>query len=89
MVLLVVATLLLLWLFVPTEEIVSPEWTVLVTDMAGHPIQGASVTVFSQQYTVESHDHEETGITGDDGSSEFQTAKNSYDRPHAALGCRT
>jgi hypothetical protein len=74
-VLLVVASLLLLWLLVPKTEIVSPDWTVLITDKEGHPLQGASVTVFSQQYTVEAHDHEETRITGDDGVVSFKQRK--------------
>jgi hypothetical protein len=64
--------LLLLWLLVPTTDVVSPEWTVLVTDTAGHPIRGASVTVFSQQYTIESQDAESTRVTDDDGSVHFE-----------------
>jgi hypothetical protein len=71
----VVASLLLLWLLVPTTDIVSPEWIVLVTDTAGHPVEGASVTVFSQQYTVESHDTEETKVTGEDGRVHFPERK--------------
>lgn len=65
------ASLLLLWLLVPTTDIVSPDWTVLVTDTIGHPIRGATVTVYSQQYTVESTDDEKTKITGDDGRVQF------------------
>jgi hypothetical protein len=70
-VLLAAASLLVLWLLIPTTDIVSPDWQVLVTDTAGHPIKGASVTVFSQQYTVESQDVEITKVTGDDGRVHF------------------
>ena len=69
------ASLPLIWLLVPTTEIVSPEWTVLVTDTAGHPLKGASVTVFSQQYTVESEDTEQTEVTGEDGRVNFPERK--------------
>src|SRR4030088_2034141 len=69
------ASLLLLLLLLPTTDIVSPEWTVLVTDTAGHPVEGASVTVFSQQYTVESHDTEETKVTREDGRVHFPERK--------------
>ncbi len=69
------ASLLLLWLLVPTTDIVAPEWAVLVTDTAGHPIEGASVSVFSQQYTVESHETEETKVTGEDGQVHFPERK--------------
>lgn len=66
---------LLSWMFIPTTEIVSPEWTVLVTDTAGHPVEGASVTVFSQQYTVETQDTEETKVTGEEGRVHFSGRK--------------
>lgn len=65
------ASILILWLLVPTTDIVSPDWNVLVTDPTGHPIKGASVTVFSQQYTVESQDVESTKVTGEDGRVHF------------------
>jgi hypothetical protein len=67
----VAAGLLLLWLLVPTTEIVSPDWTVTVTDTAGHPIQGATVSVTSQQYTVESDATEETKVTDNNGQVSF------------------
>jgi hypothetical protein len=68
-------SLLLLGLVIPTTDIVSPDWTVLVTDTAGHPVEGARVTVFSQQYTVESHDTEETKVTDGDGRVHFAQRK--------------
>jgi hypothetical protein len=65
------AALLLVWLLFPATDVVSPDWVVLVTDTDGHPITGASVTVFSQQYTIERVDHEETQVTGADGRVHF------------------
>jgi hypothetical protein len=65
------ASLLLLWLLVPTTDIVSPEWTVLITDTAGHPIESATVTVISQQYTTESQADEKTKLTDNDGRVHF------------------
>ena len=67
--------LLLLWLFIPTTDVVSPQWTVLVTDTSGNPIAGAEVTVFSQQYTVETQDVETTKTTGKDGLVRFDERK--------------
>ena len=69
------AFMLLLWLFVPTTDLVAPDWNVLVTDTTGHPISDASVTIFSQQYTVESHDTESTAVTGDDGNVHFHSRR--------------
>ncbi len=63
---------MLTWLLFPAADIVSPEWDVVVTDTGGHSIEGASVTVFSQQYTLERVDHEETSITGPDGRVHFR-----------------
>lgn len=68
---LTVASILLLWLLIPTTDIVTPEWEVIVTDTAGHPIKAASVTVFSQQYTLESQDVESSKMTGDNGRVHF------------------
>ena len=59
------------WLLYPAADVVSPDWIATVTDTEGHPIEGASVTVFSQQYTLERVDHEETKITGTDGRVHF------------------
>ena len=70
-VILIGASLLILWLLIPTTDIVSPDWNVLVTDTTGRPLKGATVTVFSQQYTVESQDVESTKITGEDGRVHF------------------
>lgn len=69
--LIVFALLFLTWLLVPTTDVVSPDWQVLVTDTSGHPIQGASVTVFERQYTLESADVEETAFTNDAGRVSF------------------
>jgi hypothetical protein len=65
------AVLLVVWLLFPTTDVVSPDWSVLVTDTSGSPLQGSSVTVMSQQYTLESRDVEETKSTGDDGRAHF------------------
>jgi hypothetical protein len=65
------AVLLLVCLLLPTTDIVSPDWSVLVTDTAGHPIKDASVTVDSQQFTVESESVMDTKQTGDDGRVHF------------------
>ena len=59
------------WLIVPTREVVSPTWKVLVTDTSNRPISGASVTAYEQQYTLESKDVEQTEITGADGTVNF------------------
>jgi hypothetical protein len=61
----------LVWLFFPAADIVSPDWDLLVTDTEGHSIGGASVTVFSQQYSIERDGHEETKITSADGRVHF------------------
>src|ERR1700722_17187038 len=71
----VAAALLLLWLFIPTTDIVSPDWSVRITDTEGHPIEGASVSVFSQQYILESQDTEETKTTDSNGSVHFGERK--------------
>ena len=68
---LVGSALVVAWLLFPAADIVSPNWDVVVTDVEGHPIEGASVTVFSQQYTLEPIDHEQTNITGTDGRVHF------------------
>lgn len=60
-----------LLLFVPTTDIATPDWTVFVTDTAGRPLEGAEVTVFSQQYTLETQDTEETKTTGKTGVVHF------------------
>jgi hypothetical protein len=65
------SALALIWLLFPAADIVSPDWDVVVTDTEGRPIEGATVTVFSQQYTLERVDHEETNITGSDGRVHF------------------
>jgi hypothetical protein len=65
------ASLIFLWLFIPIPEVVSPDWAVLVTDAAGHPIPDAIVTVFSQDYTVETQDVEAAKVTGKDGLAHF------------------
>lgn len=62
---------MLVWLFFPAADIVSPDWDVLVTDTEGRPIGDASVTVFSQQYSVERDGHEETKNTSADGRVHF------------------
>jgi hypothetical protein len=67
--------ILILWLLIPTTDVVSPDWNVLVTDTAGRPIKGASVTVFSQQYTVEPQDVESTKVTGEDGRVHFDARR--------------
>jgi hypothetical protein len=64
--------LVVLWLLFPAADIVSPDWEVVVTDTEGHPIAGATVTVSSQQYTLERVDHEEANTTGDDGQAHFR-----------------
>jgi hypothetical protein len=71
----VVGVVLLLWLFIPTTDIVTPDWTVLVTDTNQHAIAGASVTVFSQQYTLEHTDTEDTQITDAQGHVHFNERK--------------
>ena len=68
---LTMAVLLLIWLVFPKRDIVSPDWDVLVTDMHDQPIAGVQVTDFSQQYTLESQDTEESAITGADGRVHF------------------
>jgi hypothetical protein len=65
------ASLILLWLLIPIPEVVSPDWTVFVTDAAGHPIPDATVTVFSQDYTVQTQDIETAKVTGKDGTVHF------------------
>jgi hypothetical protein len=72
---LAIASLLVVWLFVPLTEVISPEWTVLVSDTAGRPIGGASVTVYPQHHPFESRDTEETQVTGDDGRTVFPQRK--------------
>ncbi len=69
------ASLILLLLLIPTEDIVCPEWDVLITDTDGRPVEGANVTVFSQQYTVESHDVEITKLTGSNGHVHFSARR--------------
>ena len=66
-----VSALVLACLLFPPADLMSPDWDVLVTDPEGHPIAGASVTVFSQQYTFERQDHEETKTTSADGRAHF------------------
>lgn len=102
-ILLASASLLLLWLLVPTTDVVSPRWTVLVTDTTGNPLAGAEVTVSSQQYTVETHDFEATKNTGKDGVVHFDerriranglmrilgTIRNLDQGAHASFGVHT
>jgi len=98
------AVVLGLWLIVPTRDIVSPDWSVLVTDDSGQPIAGASVSVSEQQYTLESTDHEDDKVTGADGRVHFDgrrlwangfrrvfgTVKNVLDTGvHASFGVHT
>lgn len=65
------ASLTLLWLLIPIPEVVSPDWTVFVTDAAGQPIPDATVTVFSQDYTVQTQGVETAKVTGKDGLVHF------------------
>jgi hypothetical protein len=65
------ASLLTLWLLVPTTDVVSPRWTVYVTDAGWHPLEGAEVMVFSRQYTLETQDAETQKVTGKDGLVNF------------------
>jgi len=68
---LALAVIVVLWLVIPTKDIVSPDWDVLVTDMQDQPISGARVTDHSQQYTIEQRDIEEDATTGADGRVHF------------------
>jgi hypothetical protein len=72
---LVAGVVVLAWLFIPRTDVVAPDWTVLVTDTSGDSIAGAEVTVFSQQYTTETQDTEQTAITGNDGYVHFTGRK--------------
>jgi hypothetical protein len=69
------SALVLVWLLFPATDIVSPDWDVLVTDTEGHPIEGASVTVFSQQYSIERGGHEETKSTSANGRVHFDARR--------------
>ena len=62
---------MLMWLLIPAADIASPDWDVVVTDSDGHPIERATVTVSSQQYTLERVGHEETKVTDIDGRLHF------------------
>jgi hypothetical protein len=70
----ILSVLCLLWLLIPTADNVAPDWTILVTDTEGHPISGASVTVFSRLYTHQSSVSVpgETQITSADGRVHFE-----------------
>jgi hypothetical protein len=72
---LVLGVIALAWVFLPGTDVVAPDWTVLVTDTSGHSIAGADVTLFSQQYTTETQDTEQTAITGNDGYAYFTGRK--------------
>jgi hypothetical protein len=65
------SALVLVWLLYPATDFVSPDWVAVVSDTEGDPIEGASITVSSQQYTLEWVDHEEAKITGTDGRVHF------------------
>ena len=45
-------------LMLPIPYLASPEWTVLVTDEAGHPLQGMLVRLDYENYSTESNSHE-------------------------------
>lgn len=66
---------LLLWLLTPTTDVVAPDWSVVVIDTAGHPIEGARVTLFAQQYTLERVDTETEKITNRAGETHFEGRK--------------
>jgi len=78
--------LLVVWLFIPTTDFVTPDWTVLVTDTAGLPLEGARVTVFSEQYTLESTDREETKLSDKDGLVHFDQRRLSATSFRRGLG---
>ena len=66
---------LLLWLLVPTTDIVAPHWSVVVSDTTGHPVEGARVTLFSQQCTLERVGTETEEITNRAGEVHFEGRK--------------
>jgi len=63
----IVGFILLVWLFLPTSQLVAPDWDVVVTDISGKPLDRVKITVASQQYTLESRDVEESATTDANG----------------------
>ncbi len=95
--------LLVLWLVIPTTDIVSPDWDVFVNDMNGQPIEAASVYDNSQQYTLESTETSVSKVTDHEGHVHFDERTiraNGFTRllgvfrnlgqgPHASFGVHT
>jgi len=58
-------------LMLPIPYLASPEWTVLVTDEAGHPLQGMLVRLEYENYSTESNSHEVDLTTDSNGRTTF------------------
>ena len=65
-----VAAVLIL-LLIPIPYLASPQWTVIVTDEAGHPLEGMLVRLDYENYSVENTSHELEGHTDASGRTVF------------------
>ena len=54
----VVVGIVLLALLIPIPYLASPQWTIVVTDERGHPLQGLLLRLSYENYSVEDTDHE-------------------------------
>ncbi len=52
------AVAVLVALLVPIPYLASPQWTIVVSDEAGHPLRGMLLRLSYENYSVEDSDHE-------------------------------
>lgn len=71
------ATTILLVLLIPIPYLASPEWTIVVRDEAGHPLEGMLLRLSYQNYSVEGADHESELYTDPDGTATFPAHRSS------------
>ncbi|MGA7341402.1 MAG: hypothetical protein WBE72_08775 [Terracidiphilus sp.] len=65
------AAALLALSFIPLPYLASPEWNVTVVDETGKPLQGMTVRMTWENYSVESTGHKEDLLTNGSGQVHF------------------
>lgn len=73
----IAAAVFVIVLLIPIPYLASPDWTVRVTDEAGHPLAGILVRLSYENYSVENTSHEVDVNTDANGLATFSAKKNS------------
>lgn len=66
-----IVVIVLLFLCIPMPGTAAPDWSVIVVDEAGHPVEGITVRESFQNYSTEPRGHEYDQLTNSSGKAHF------------------